>query len=208
MIPKTVARIKPQYAENLGLQIISRSQQGPMSSLPQCCSASQHPTAAIRGNAPTSDPSWSVRARYGRRRMFQQRRRHLETILPPACGVGAASPLIAARSSPLHRSLSSPHVSLCGRVRRARKSRVCRQQHVNWETDSWVRVRLTASGTRDGRYAAARLGPAVDRCWRRRHSLEGASTSWLSAETRPVTFTRCGYAICIPRQPTIQQEYI
>jgi hypothetical protein len=150
-----------------------------MSSPSQCRSASQHPTAAIRGNAPTSDPSWSASARYGRRRMFQQRRPHLETISPPACGVGAASPLIAARSSPLHRSLSSPHVSLCGRVRRARKSRVCRQQHVNWETDSWVRVRLTASGTRDGRYAAARLGPAVDRCWRRRHSLEGASTSWL-----------------------------
>jgi hypothetical protein len=108
----------------------------------------------------------------------------------------------------LHRSLSSPHVSLCGRVRRSHGCG-CKNTLIG-ETDSWVRVRLTVSGTRDGRYAAARLGPAVDRCWRRRHNfaLEGASTSWLSAETRPVTFTRCGYAICIPRRPAIHDESI
>jgi hypothetical protein len=34
--PKSVARIKPQYAANLGLQIISRAEQGPMSSPSQC----------------------------------------------------------------------------------------------------------------------------------------------------------------------------
>jgi hypothetical protein len=126
---KTVACIKPQYAENLGLQIISRSQQGPMSSPSQCRSACQHPTAANRGNASKSDPSRSARARYGRHRMFQQCRPHLEAILTPACGVGAASPLIAAQQSLASIALEPPRQPLRPSPT---KSRVWMQEHVNW----------------------------------------------------------------------------
>ena len=70
--------------------------------------------------------------------------------------------------------------------------------------DRWLgRVRLTASGTRDGRCAPARLGPVVVvstlmYCSRDRGCIVAFR------ETRPVTFTRCGYAaICIPRIPTM-----
>lgn len=152
-----------------------------------------HPGPTRLAVLPVILPAFSspASARDGRRRMFQQRRPHLEAILPPACGVGAASP----RSSPLHRSLASPHTS------KDSTGHGKRQERANWETNSWVQVRLTASGTRDGRYAAARLGPvvnltvAVDD-----DEVEGASCIVALREGRPVTFTRCGYAICIPRQ--------
>ena len=90
--------------------------------MPQLESAS---TAAIRATRLEVILPRPARARDGRRRMFQQRRPHLEAILPPACGFEAASrasPPIAARSSsPLHRFLQSlslaPHVSLSRHTR-------------------------------------------------------------------------------------------
>ena len=144
--PKSVARIKPQYAKNLGLQIISRPRQGPMSSPPQCHSLRALLTAAIGAMRLRADPSSPARARDGRRRMFQQRRPHLEAILTPACGSQAASrasPLIAARSSsPLHRSLSRrvqpprQPPRIVGGARGHHGWRLKRPRY--WRTASWV----------------------------------------------------------------------
>jgi hypothetical protein len=94
---KSVARIKPQYAENLGLQIIGRPKQGPMSRASQCHSLIAF-YSCHRGNAPRSDPSSPARARNGRRRMFQQRRPHLGGNIAARMWLRSCKP-----SKPTHR---------------------------------------------------------------------------------------------------------
>ena len=96
---KSVARIKPQYAENLGLQIIGRPKQGPALvegfPMPQLESAS---TAAIRATRLEAILPRPARARDGRRRMFQQRRPHLGGNIAARMWLRSCKP-----SKPTHR---------------------------------------------------------------------------------------------------------
>ena len=96
---RSVARIKPQYAENLGLQIIGRPKQGPALvegfPMPQLESAS---TAAIRATRLEVILPRPARARDGRRRMFQQRRPHLGGNIAARMWLRSCKP-----SKPTHR---------------------------------------------------------------------------------------------------------
>lgn len=103
MIPRPLRASSHNMQRIWGCRSSAGQGRGPCRVLPM----PQRCHSCHRGNAPKCDACSSD----GSRRMFQQRRPHLEAILPPACGFRAARrarPPIAARASPLHRPPRAP----------------------------------------------------------------------------------------------------